>query len=157
MEKIVVYRCKIYWYDAFNDTGDTENLIIIGINKESIDLLINDTNKAANCNRGDSLEYDLRLKKKYFFRAEEVAERFNLSESQIDKILSGENLKLDDLYLDDTDYLSDLKLSIEEIREKRIIDSEPFDVEEIVYKISKGYLITPKRKKDLLACIKKLL
>ena len=77
-------------------------------------------------------------------------ERFGLSESTIDEILGGENLELDKYDLSGKDYFTDCKLSIEELREKRRIDSEPFDAEDIISKIASEYVLTPKRKASLI-------
>jgi len=55
-----------------------------------------------------------------------------------------------------TYYFDECKLSIKELREKRKIDSEPFDADEIISKIASEYVLTPKRKEALFKSIKKL-
>jgi len=48
-------------------------------------------------------------------------------------------------------------MSIERLREKRKINSQPFDADDLISKISSKYVITPERKKALLKSINKLL
>ena len=48
-------------------------------------------------------------------------------------------------------------MPIEELREKRRIESEPFDAEEIIRKIASEYVITQRRKESLIKIINKLL
>jgi hypothetical protein len=58
----------------------------------------------------------------------------------------------------DDDYIYDeTYMSIEELRERRGIESDPFDAEEIISKIAREYVITPRRKDSLIEIINKLL
>ena len=129
---------------------ETESLIIIGNNEKS-------RNKSTENYDSEQMGYmrskEYTLESSFEIESREVMERFNLDEGDINNILGGENLELDDWDLDGTDYFSDCDLSIEKLREKRRIDSEPFDAEEIVSKITSEYVITPNRKKELLEII----
>ena len=156
IKKIWVYRYRVDISD-YNMDGvineETESLIIIGNNEESRDERTEDEDSEQ---MGYSRSTEYTLWRSFEMRSSEVMERFDLSESEIDEILGGENLELDDWNLEGTDYFSDCELTIEELREKRRIDSEPFDAEEIISKITSEYVITPKRKKALLEIIEKL-
>ena len=157
----VIKKIGVYCYEVeisdHNMDGviheETESLIIIGNNEES-------RNESTEDGDSEQMGYmrsnEYTLESSFEMRSSEVMERFGLSESKIDKILGGENLELDEWDLRGEDYFSDCELSIEELREKRKIDSEPFDAEEIISKITSEYVITPKRKKALLEIIAKL-
>jgi hypothetical protein len=157
----VIKKIGVYCYEVeisdHNMDGviheETESLIIIGNNEESRNESTEDGDSEQE---GYMRSNEYTLESSFEMRSSEVMERFGLSESKIDKILGGENLELDDWDLEGTDYFSDCELSIEELREKRKIDSEPFDAEEIISKITSEYVITPKRKKALLEIIEKL-
>ena len=154
----VIKKIGVYCYDvevescncAGTISSEDKSLIIIGNNKEQLEEKTEwrqvDQEGYADC-------YDYSLSHSIEINKSEVMERFNLDEEDIENILGGENLELDDWDLDGTDYFSDCALSIEELREKRRIDSEPFDAEEIVSKITSEYVITPNRKKELLEII----
>jgi len=75
-------------------------------------------------------------------------------EDLIEYILSEEGFieELKDDYIYDETYMS-----IEELRERRGIESDPFDAEEIISKIAREYVITPRRKDSLIEIINKLL
>jgi hypothetical protein len=131
----------------------TEELIIIGNNKESIEESTEDSD-SEEMGYLKSKEYT--LKKSFVMISDEVMERFGLGKSEIDKILGGENLELDKWDLRGTEYFSDCFIPIKKLREKRRIDSEPFDAEEIISKIASEYPLTPKRKESLIKSIEKL-
>ena len=156
IQKIWVCCYNVIIFDNGWDVHSEEvkELIIIGIDKESIkDSKYSSKSEMEGFTR--TKKYKLKTSKE--ISKHELTKRFDLSESQIKEILGGKNLELSYYDLEGTDYFYECKLSIEEIIEKRRIDTEPFDVEEIVNKISSEYVLTPKRKKDLLAYIKKLL
>ena len=107
---------------------------------------------------------DYTLKRSFKISSSEVMERFGLIESTINEILGGKNIEK---YYDIDDAFRDCGLSIEELREKRKIDSEklkadekidsePFDAEKIISKITSGYALTPKRKEALIESIRML-
>jgi hypothetical protein len=157
----VIKKIGVYCYEVeisdHNMDGviheETESLIIIGNNEESRNESTEDVDSEQE---GYMRSREYTLESSFEMRSSEVMERFGISESKIDEILGGENLELDDWDLEGEDYLSDCDLSIEKLREKRKIDSEPFDAEEIISKITSEYVITPKRKKELLEIIAKL-
>ena len=133
---------------------ETESLIIIGNNEKS-------RNKSTENYDSEQMGYmrskEYTLESSFEMKSSEVMERFDLDEVDIDNILGGKNLELDHWNLDyNTDYLSDCDLSIEELREKRRIDSKPFDAEEIISKITSEYALTPKRKEALIESIRML-
>jgi hypothetical protein len=146
-EMIDVYRYGVTIYE-WDDTQD-EDLIVIGNNEKQREEQVKKTYYSSH-----SISYSLISRHK--FPAEEVMERFNLSESDIEEIVNGENLELEDDVLFSTDYFDDCKLSIEEIRSKRIIDAGDFDVEGIIAEISSKYILTPKRKDILIDSLNKL-
>ena len=59
--------------------------------------------------------------------------------------------------LEDNHIYNETFMSIEELRERRGIESEPFDAEEIIRKIASEYVITPRRKEALIEIMNKLL
>jgi len=154
----VIKKIGVYCYEVeisdHNCDGviheETESLIIIGNNEESRNESTEDVDSEQE---GYMRSKEYTLEGSFEMKSREVMERFNLDEEDINNILGGENLELDDWDLDGTDYFSDCDLSIEKLREKRRIDSEPFDAEEIVSKITSEYVITPNRKKELLEII----
>ena len=142
---INVYRYGVTIYGGTDDEQN-EDLIVIG-NSEK--------------NRKEYFQYMSRfssysLISKHKFSADEVMERFSLSVSHIEEILNGVNLELEDCDSFNDDYFEGCKLSIEELRTKRKIDSEDFDAKGIIEKIAKEHAITPKRKEALIRCIEKL-
>jgi hypothetical protein len=151
----VIKKIGVYCYDVEIESGNcggtiatkTEKLIIIGNNEEQLEEQTEDRQEDDE-GYADFYTYDLIHSAEFF--ADEIMERFGLSESTIDEILGGENLELDKYDLSGKDYFSDCKLSIEELREKRRIDSEPFDAEDIISKIASEYVLTPKRKASLI-------
>jgi hypothetical protein len=157
----VIQKIGVYCYEVeiscHNMDGviseKTEELIIIGNNKESIDESTEDSD-SEEMGYLKSKEYT--LKKSFVMISDEVMERFGLSKSKIDEILGGVNLELDNWDLRGKEYFSDCFISIQELREKRRVDSEPFDAEEIISKIASEYTLTPKRKKSLIKSIEKL-
>ena len=157
----VIKKIGVYCYEVeisdHNMDGviheETESLIIIGNNEESRNESTEDKDSEQE---GYMRSKEYTLESSFEIESREVMERFNLDEGDINDILGGENLELDDWDLSRTDYFSDCDLSIEKLREKRRIDSEPFDAEEIVSKITSEYVITPKRKKELLEIIRGL-
>ena len=155
IKKIGVY-CYRVSIESANVAGTIsekeENRIIIGNNEEQLE---EQTEWRQEDQEGYADMYDYTLVYSAEFHSDEVMERFDLSESQIEEILEGENLELDDWDLDGTDYFNECKLSMEEIIEKRRIDSEPFDAESIISKIASEYVLTPKRKASLIKIINK--
>ena len=137
-------RCGYEW----DDTQD-ENLIVIGNNKEQLNEQVKKTSTPSQVTSYSLLS-------KSTFSAEEVMERFNLSQSNIDEILNGENLELEDCDLFSNDYFDDCELTIEELRNKRKIDAQDFDAKGIIEKIAKEHTITPQRKKDLIKWLERL-
>ena len=144
---IDVYRYGVTVYE-WDDTQD-ENLIVIGNNKKQ-------RREQTKGTYASSYSTSCSLISKHKFPAEEVMERFNLSESDIDEILNGENLELEDCDLFNNDYFDDCKLTIEELRNKRKIDAQDFDAKGIIEKIAKEHTITPKRKEDLIKWLERL-
>jgi len=157
----VIKKIGVYCYDVEVESGncagtissENKKLIIIGNNEEQLEK---QTEWSQHDQEGYADCYDYSLSHSIEIDKSEVMERFGISESKIDEILGGENLELDEWDLRGEDYFSDCELSIEELREKRKIDSEPFDAEEIISKITSEYVITPKRKKALLEIIENL-
>ena len=158
----VIKKIGVYCYDVTieNHNGavgtissEEEQLIIIGINEESLEERTEDEDYE---DEGfmRTTTYSLEFEEEW--TSDEVMERFDLSESQIEEILDGENLELEEWELDGTDYFNECKLSMEEIIEKRKIDTEPFDADEIISKIASEYVLTPKRKSALVKSIEKL-
>lgn len=150
---VYCYEVEIERYEVegnYYDT-ETENLIVIGINKDELE-----ERTEGGYDSDEEKDYTYNLEGEYLFDKDEVIERFGLSEEDIASILEGENLELEDWRLEDTDYYSDCKLSIEELREKRAVDSEPFDFDDIISKITSECVLTPKRKKDLIKSIQGL-
>ena len=84
----------------------------------------------------------------------ELVERFNLTESQIEEILSGEDLELSYYDLCDTDYFYECRLTIEQLRDKRKKDTEHFDSKEALKKII-GDVNTPRKAALLIDELKK--
>jgi len=160
----VIKKIGVYCYDVTveNHNGavgtissEEEQLIIIGINEEELEERTQDEDAE---DEGFMTTTSYYLVSEEEMPSDEVMERFNLSESQIKGILDGENLELDDWDLKRpgrTDYFHECGLTIEEVREKRKIDSEPFDAEEIISKIASEYVLTPKRKASLIEIINK--
>lgn len=157
----LIKKIKVYCYRVSIESANVggtisekkEDLIIIGNNEEQ---LKKKTRWRQVDQEGYADLYDYTLVYSAEFHSDEVMERFDLSESQIEEILEGENLELDDWDLDGTDYFDECALSMEEIIEKIRIDSEPFDADEIISKIASEYVLTPKRKSALLKSIEKL-
>lgn len=159
----VIKKIGVYCYDVTieNHNGavgtissEEEQLIIIGINEESLEERTEDEDyedEGFMRTTTYSLEFE-----EEDWTSDEVMERFNLSEYQIKEILDGENLELDNWDLRGKDYFYECDLSIEELREKRKIDTEPFDADEIISKIASEYVLTPKRKSALVKSIEKL-
>lgn len=159
----VIKKIGVYCYDVEieNHNGavgtissEEEQLIIIGINEESLEERTEDEDyedEGFMRTTTYSLEFE-----EEDWTSDEVMERFNLSEYQIKEILDGENLELDNWDLRGKDYFYECDLSIEELREKRKIDTEPFDADEIISKIASEYVLTPKRKSALVKSIEKL-
>lgn len=156
IKKIGVY-CYTVSIESANVGGTIsqkyENRIIIGNNEEQLE---EQTEWRQEDQEGYADLYDYTLIYSAEFHSDEVMERFDLRESKIEEILEGENLELDDWDLDGTDYFDECALSMEEIIEKRRIDSEPFDADEIISKIASEYVLTTKRKSALLKSIGKL-
>lgn len=159
----VIKKIGVYCYNVTieNHNGavgtissEDEQLIIIGINEESLEERTEEEHYEDD-GFMRSTTYSLVFKEEGW-TSDEVMERFNLSEYEIEEILDGENLELDDWDLRGTYYFYECKLSIKELREKRKIDSEPFDADEIISKIASEYVLTPKRKEALFKSIKKL-
>ena len=151
---VYCYRVSIESANVGGTISDREeNLIIIGNNKEQLEK---QTRWRQEDQEGYADLYDYTLVYSSEFHSDEVMERFDLSESNIEEILDGENLELEDWELEGTDYFNECKLSMEEIEEKRKIDSEPFDADEIISKIASEYVLTTKRKALLVKSIGKL-
>ena len=125
----VIKKIGVYCYEVeisdHNMDGviheETESLIIIGNNEESRNESTEDVDSAQE---GYMRSKEYILEGSFEMKSREVMERFNLDEGDINNILGGENLELDDWDLDGTDYFSDCDLSIEELREKRRIEAE---------------------------------
>ena len=159
----VIKKIGVYCYDVTIEkhngavgtiSSEEEQLIIIGINEESLEERTEDEDyedEGFMRTTTYSLEFE-----EEDWTSDEVMERFNLSEYQIKEILDGENLELDNWDLRGKDYFYECDLSIEELREKRKIDTEPFDADEIISKIASEYVLTPKRKSALVKSIEKL-
>ena len=159
----VIKKIGVYCYDVTieNHNGavgtissEEEQLIIIGINEESLEERTEDEDYPDD-GFMRTTTYFLEFEEEDW-TSDEVMERFNLSEYQIKEILDGENLELDNWDLRGKDYFYECDLSIEELREKRKIDTEPFDADEIISKIASEYVLTPKRKSALVKSIEKL-
>lgn len=150
---VYCYEVEIEWLEIEGNYYDDkkENLIVIGNNKDRLEKVTED-----NYEESTGRDYTYNLEGEYLLDKDEVIERFGLSESAIEDILNGENLELKDWRLKDTDYYSDCKLSIKELREKRGVDSETFDSDEIISKIASEYVLTPKRKEALIKSIQGL-
>ena len=162
-DQIGVYCYDVKTWDADDDIID-EKLIIIGNNEEKIKERIEDG--IQDFYSGETSDYT--LKRSFKISSSEVMERFGLKfgliESTINEILGGKNIEE---YYDIDDAFRDCGLSIEELREKRKIDSEKlkadekidsehFDAEEIISKITSEYALTPKRKEALIESIRML-
>ena len=146
----VIEKIGVYCYKRTNhcDGGalvNSRNLILIGNNEEKLERRTRYYRGSDGWSTNYTLHHSAEL------HGEEIMERFNLSKSDIEDILNGKNKELEV-----TDYFDECKLTIEELREQRNIDSEPFDVDDIISKISSEYVLTPKRKKTLLESINKM-
>jgi len=150
---VYCYEVETEWYEVEGNYYDSkkENLIVIGNNKDELE-----ERTEGGYDEDDEKDYTYNLEGEYILFKDEVIERFGLSESAIEDILNGENLELKDWRLKDTDYYSDCKLSIKELREKRGVDSETFDPDDIISKIASEYVLTPKRKEALIKSIQGL-
>ena len=90
---------------------------------------------------------------KYTIDMEESEARERYGDDLISTILRNDEYVADN----DNDYIYDeTYMSIEKLRKKRKINSEPFDADDLISKIAKKYVITPERKKALLKSINKL-
>ena len=159
IQKIGVHCYDVKTWDADDDIHD-EKLIIIGNNEEKIKERTKDGTQ--DFYSGETSDYT--LKRSFKISSSEVMERFGLRESTINEILGGKNIEE---HYDIDDAFRFCGLSIEELREKRKIDSEklkadekidsePFDAEKIISKITSEYALTPKRKEALIELIRML-
>lgn len=157
----VIEKIGVYCYEVENTSESLngvistkyKNLIIIGNNEVELEDRTEYYRRS-----GESIKHILVHSAE--LHGEEIRERFNLDEYSISHFLGGENLELDHLDLDlphNRGLFDECKLTISEIRERRRIESEPFDAEEIIRKIASEYVITPRRKESLIEMINKLL
>ena len=130
---------------------EVKNLIIIGIDKESIK---NSVGPSKHAMEGFTRTKKYKLKSSKEIYQYELVERFNLTESQIEEILSGEDLELSYYDLCDTDYFYECRLTIEQLRDKRKKDTEHFDSKEALKKII-GDVNTPRKAALLIDELKK--
>ncbi|MSP69700.1 MAG: hypothetical protein EXR20_05455 [Bacteroidetes bacterium] len=163
-KKGAIQKIGVHCYDVYDADDDIhgEKLIIIGNNEDQLEERTEDGIQYFDSG-GKTFEYT--LKRSFKISSSEVMERFGLRESTINEILGGENIELANYEI--ADAFRDCGLSIEELREKRKIDSEklkadekidsePFDAEEIISKITSEYALTPKRKEALIESIRML-
>lgn len=157
----VIKKVGVYCYKKLTTkyageikTEEVENLIIIGNNREQLEEKIEGYDHE---DMGDHLLCtEFTLVHSADLHIEEVIERFDISKEAAEEIFNGENFKMGYWDLSGKDYFNECKLSMKEIIEKRKIDEEPFDSDEIISKIAKEYDITSKRKSELLKSIEKL-
>ena len=145
IEKIGVYCYKMTHHCDGGAVVNSRNLILIGNNEEKLERRTEYYHGSDGWGTNYTLHHSAEL------HGEEIMERFNLSEIDIAAILYGKNLELEN-----TDYFNECKLTIDELRERRRINSEPFDADDLISKISSEYVLTPERKKALLKSINKL-
>lgn len=89
---VYCYTVETEWIEVDGNymSSDSENIIIIGINKEQLENSTKD-----HYNEDNGKDYTYKLEETFLLNKDEVAERFNLREFEIEQILNGENLELD--------------------------------------------------------------
>ena len=155
----IIQKIGVYCYEVTIEkhngavgtiASEDEYLIVIGNDEESLAEKTEDEDEE---DEGFMVSTSYNLVRSMELYPSEVEERFKLSESAIEDILNGENLELHDWSLKRNDYFDECKLTIEDLREQRKIDAEPFDEDEIISKIASEYVLTPKRKGALIKSI----
>ena len=155
IEKIGVY-CYNVTVECHNIGEGTiceksEDLIILGINEERLNERVEDQDNECE-GYMESTYYKLKSSSKML--SSEVMERFNLKDHQIRKILDDkEIIEYDDFDIESEDLYRAATIKIDDLREERLIDAQPFDVEDIISKIASEYVLTPKRKGALIKSI----
>lgn len=132
--------------DPYIDTEDWEKPgLLISDNQESLEEYAEEW-------EGEDREYCIELEDLIEMGEYEARERYG--DAFISTILGYDGYVNNND--DDYDY-SETYMSIEELRDQRAIESEPFDAKEIISKIASEYVITPRRKASLIEIINKLL
>ncbi len=133
--------------DPYIDDDDDEDVlgVLISDNEESIERY---TERQEIKYRDYCLDYDDIIEMSEY----EARERYG---NDIIDILRKEDGYVEEL--EDNHIYDETFMSIEELRERRGIESEPFDAEEIIRKIASEYVITPRRKESLIEIMNKLL
>ena len=136
----------IFSNDPYIDHEDWERCgVLISDNQESLEKYTKERERK---------EWQCCLDHEDLIEMREYEARERYGDDLIEYILREDGYVADN----DDDYIYDeTYMSIEELRERRGIESEPFDAEKIIIKIAREYVITPRRKDSLIEIINRLL